>query len=161
MKIAIGGDHRGREVIRQLEALLTDLGHEVQQPRSCGDSGSCDYPDVAYSVCRGVADGKAEAAILVCGTGIGMSIAANKIRGIRAALVHDEIGAEMSRMHNDANVLCLPADMLGPRLIDRIVRTWLAAGFEGGRHARRVRKIAAIEKGLDPTSVGDAAAVKS
>lgn len=159
MKIAIGADHRGRDVIGRLATLLADLGHEVQSTNSCGDTGSCDYPDVAYHVSKAVADGTADLGVLVCGTGIGMSIAANKIKGIRAALVHDEIGAEMSRMHNDANVLCLPADMLGQRLIERIVRTWLAARFEGGRHARRVRKIMAIEQGLDPQAVADKAAV--
>lgn len=159
MKIAIGGDHRGRDVIGGLASLLAELGHEVTTPHSCGDTGACDYPDVAYNVSRAVAEGSANLGILVCGTGIGMSMAANKIKGIRAALVHDEIGAEMSRMHNDANVLCLPADMLGQRLIERIVRTWLTTKFEGGRHARRVRKIAAIEQGLDPRTVSDKAAV--
>jgi ribose 5-phosphate isomerase B len=158
MKLAIGGDHRGREVVRQLATFLATLGHEVQVVHSCNEGGSCDYPDVAYPVGKAVAGGAAELGILVCGTGIGMSIAANKVRGVRAALVHDEIGAEMSRMHNDANILCLPADMLGQRLIDRIVRTWLSAGFEGGRHARRVRKVAAIEEGLDPSRVADTSA---
>ena len=117
----------------------------------------CDYPDMAYPVAMAVSSGQAQRGILVCGSGIGMSIAANKIKGVRAALVHDEIGAEMSRRHNDANVLCLPADLLGPRVIERIVHTWLTTDFEGGRHARRVSKIVAIEKGRSPQSVTDLA----
>jgi len=96
-----------------------------------------------------------ERGILICGSGIGMSIAANKVGGVRAALVHDEVSADMSRRHNNANVICLPADMLGPRIIDRIVKTWLDTPFEGGRHERRVQKIAAIERGDSPSSVAD------
>ena len=91
--------------------------------------------------------------ILVCGSGIGMCIAANKVKGVRAALVHDELTAEMSRGHNDANVLCLSADLLGQRLIEKIAEVWLGTAFQGGRHERRVRKIAAIENGQDPAKV--------
>jgi ribose 5-phosphate isomerase B len=115
----------------------------------------CDYPDMAYPVATAVATGDAQRGILICGSGIGMSIAANKVKGVRAALVHDEIGAEMSRRHNDANVLCLAADLLGVRLIERIIGIWLATEFEGGRHARRVSKITAIEQGHNPLHLVD------
>ena len=158
MRIALGADHRGFEVAAHLADLLMRLGHHVQTSHHF-DGKSCDYPDVAYQVARAVADGNADRGILLCGSGIGMCIAANKVRGVRAALVHDEVGADMSRRHNNANVLCLPADMLGNRFIDRIVQTWLKTEFEGGRHARRVRKIAAIEEGLDPAASHGPAAV--
>ena len=100
---------------------------------------------------------KADRGILVCCSGIGMSMAANKVHGIRAALVHDEVAEEMSRRHNDANVLCLSGDMLGIRFIDRIVKTWLTTDFEGGRHSRRIQKITAMENGNPPTPLGDVA----
>jgi len=158
MRIAVGADHRGREVVERLEKLLLSQGHQVFVAIN-QQSGSCDYPDMAYQVATRVAGAQAERGILVCGTGIGMSLAANKIKGIRAAVVHDEISADMSRRHNDANVLCLPADMLGMRIIERIVASWLATEFEGGRHARRIRKIEAIEQGLDPSSVTDSPAL--
>ncbi|RMD62319.1 MAG: RpiB/LacA/LacB family sugar-phosphate isomerase, partial [Planctomycetota bacterium] len=103
----------------------------------------------------------ADRGVLICGSGIGMCIAANKVKGVRAALVSDELSAEMSRRHNDANVLCLAADLLGDRLIERIVEIWLATPFEGGRHARRVAKIAAIERGEDPRSVQSAASAQA
>lgn len=151
MKIALGADHRGEEAVRSITALLMTQDHQVVQ---LGESKgrSCDYPDMAYPVAHAVATGEADRGILVCGSGIGMSIAANKVKGIRAALVHDEVGAEVSRRHNDANVLCLPADMLGVRIIERIVAAWIRTEFEGGRHERRIRKITAIERGTDPTS---------
>jgi len=153
MKIAVGADHRGTEVRAHLHESLKQQGCEVIDMGSCDADKSCDYPDVAYAVATAVAAKTVQRGILVCGSGIGMSIAANKVRGVRAALVHDEIGAEMSRRHNDANILCLSADMLGLRIIDRIVEAWLGAEFEGGRHARRVEKILAIEDGKPPTVV--------
>jgi len=156
MKIAIGADHRGADVVMQLTTELQNDGHEVLTVGIC-DARSCDYPDMAYPVANAVATGDAEFGLLVCGSGIGMSIAANKVTGVRAALVHDEIGAEMSRRHNNANVLCLSADMLGQRIIEMIVRKWLATEFEGGRHLRRVNKISAIERGEDPTLVTEPA----
>ena len=158
MKIALGSDHRGHEVRRHLAQWLVQQEYEVVQlgPQ---ESRSCDYPDSSYLVGQAVADGSASFGILVDGSGIGMCIAANKVRGVRAALVHDEISAEISRRHSDANVLCLPADMLGQRIIDRLVRTWLTAEFEGGRHGRRVRKILAIEQGLDPQTTDDSPAM--
>ena len=112
---------------------------------------SCDYPDLAYPAAKAVAEGRADRAILVCGSGIGMTICANKVPGIRAALCHDELTAQMSRRHNNANVLCLASDVLGEELIRRIVTSWLDTPFDGGgRHERRVRKIAWIETWQGP-----------
>ena len=125
--------------------LLERLGHEVIDVGSHSPD-PVDYPDVALLAVRKVVDGEADRGILICGTGLGMCIAANKVRGIRAAPAHDELAAEMSRRHNDLNVLCLSADMLGEGLIDRMVEIWLDTPFEGGRHARRVEKIAALEE---------------
>ncbi|MCH7799691.1 MAG: ribose 5-phosphate isomerase B [Planctomycetes bacterium] len=150
MKIALGMDHRGVDVGRLLAAHLPGEGHEVQVLGQC-EGESWDYPDVTWAVARAVADGEAQRGILVCGTGIGASIAANKVAGVRAALVGDMTAAESSRRHNDANVLCLAGDALtDDRRILRIVAAWLAAPFDGGRHARRVNKIAAIERGENP-----------
>jgi ribose 5-phosphate isomerase B len=146
MKIAIGSDHRGFEVKRRLAAVLAGLGHEVLDLGPQGRE-SVDYPDFAFQVALAVGEGRAERGILVCGTGIGMCIAANKVRGVRAAPCHDSITAEMSRRHNDANVLCLSADLLGEELIERMVRIWLETPFESGRHARRVEKITKFETG--------------
>jgi ribose 5-phosphate isomerase B len=144
MKIAIGSDHRGFEAKTRIISILHQLGHEILDagPHS---RDSVDYPDFAFEVARAVSEGRAERGILICGTGIGMCIAANKLRGVRAAPCHDCITAEMSRRHNDANVLCLSADLLGEELIDRMVRIWLETPFEGGRHARRVEKITRFE----------------
>jgi ribose 5-phosphate isomerase B len=144
MKVAIGSDHRGFDAKRNICALLQQLGHEVLDLGTHGKE-SCDYPDFAFQVAQAVGRGDAERGILICGTGIGMCISANKVHGVRAAPCHDSITAEMSRRHNDANVLCLSADLLGPDLIDRMVRIWLDTPFEGGRHARRVEKIQRIE----------------
>ena len=108
-----------------------------------------DYPDIAARVSRKVSQGEADRGILICGTGLGMCIAANKFPGVRAAPCHDDLTAEMSRRHNDSNVLCLSADLLGERLIDRMIELWLTTPFEGGRHARRVEKISAIEREIE------------
>jgi ribose 5-phosphate isomerase B len=144
MKIAIGSDHRGFDVKRRVISVLENLGHEVldvgPQKRE-----SVDYPDYAFQVALAVSEGRVDRGVLICGTGIGMCIAANKVHGVRAAPCHDSITAEMSRRHNDANVLCLSADLLGEELIDRMVRIWLETGFEGARHARRVEKIMRFE----------------
>ncbi len=144
MKIAIGSDHRGFEVKRRVIAVLQNLGHEVLDMGTQGRE-SVDYPDFAFQVATAVGEGRADRGILICGTGIGMCIAANKVRNVRAAPCHDSITAEMSRRHNDANVLCLSADLLGEELIDRMVRIWLETEFESGRHARRVEKITRFE----------------
>jgi ribose 5-phosphate isomerase B len=144
MRIAIGSDHRGFAVKQKLIELLKRLGHEVLDDGANG-AESCDYPDIASIVGQQVSRHEVERGILICGTGIGMSIAANKFPGVRAAPCHDDLSAEMSRRHNDLNVLCLSADMLGEKLIDRMVEIWLATEFEGGRHARRVEKIQQLE----------------
>jgi ribose 5-phosphate isomerase B len=146
MKIAVGSDHRGYDAKRKVVTHLQALGHEVCDTGTHG-TASVDYPDLALEVARAVGEGSADRGILICGTGIGMCIAANKVAGVRAAPCHDSITAEMSRRHNDANVLCLSADLLGEDLIERMVRIWLATEFEGGRHARRVEKITRYERG--------------
>jgi ribose 5-phosphate isomerase B len=158
MKIAIAADHRGKEVQTHLNTWLSQEGFDVVEFSTC-DCKAGDYPDYAYPVATAVADGDIDMGVLICGTGIGMCIAANKVKGIRAALVHDEIGADLSRRHNDANILCLSADMLGQRIINRIVKTWLTTEFDGGRHARRNSKINAIEQGLNPIDCADTQAV--
>ena len=152
MKIAVASDHRGFEVKGKILSVVRDLGHEAV------DLGpevaeSVDYPDFAAKVAGAVSDGKVDRGILICGTGIGMAIAANKFHGVRAASCHDDLTAEMSRRHNDANVLCLSADLLGDRLVNRMVEIWLNTEFEGGRHARRVDKI----KGIDDTNISNGA----
>jgi ribose 5-phosphate isomerase B len=148
MKISIGSDHRGYEAKERIKALLRDLQAEVQD-HGTGSREACDYPDLALKVADDVAQGRAERGILLCGTGVGMSMAANKVSGVRAALCHDELTAQLSRRHNDANVLCLPADLVGDSLMQTMVRTWLTTSFEGGRHARRVEKVIAFEKQRD------------
>ncbi|MCB9838592.1 MAG: ribose 5-phosphate isomerase B [Phycisphaeraceae bacterium] len=152
MKIAIGADHRGVNAGLGLVKQLSDEGHDVVVLH-CRENEPCDYPDAAYTVARAVASGAADRGILLCGSGIGMSIAANKVHGVRAALANNTISAELSRRHNDANVLCMSADTLGAKAIRQVVEAWLGAEFEGGRHARRVEKIAAIERGEDPAAV--------
>src|SRR6476469_10957382 len=144
MKIAIGSDHRGYDVKKRLIPFLGNLGHEVVDVGAEGNE-SVDYPDYAYQVAKRVSKREVDRGILICGTSIGMCITANKVKGVRAAPCHDSITAEMSRRHNDANVLCLSADLLGEELIDRTVTIWLETEFEGGRHARRVDKITRFE----------------
>jgi ribose 5-phosphate isomerase B len=150
MRIAIGSDHRGYQTTAALVQHLAANGHEVVVLGDCGGA-TCDYPDVAYLVAREVADGKAERGILMCGTGIGMCIAANKVKGVLAALAQDELSAQLSRTHNNANILCLSADLIGTTLAKRIVDTFMRTSFEGGRHERRIRKIREIEEGGPPT----------
>lgn len=145
MKIAIGSDHRGFEAKERVKALLLDMGLQVDD-LGVQSKQAADYPDTGLAVAELVAQHNADRGILFCGSGIGMSITANKVKGIRAALCHDELTAQMAKRHNDANVLCLPADLIGDALMQNIVRTWLTADFEGGRHARRIDKIDAYEK---------------
>lgn len=152
MKIVIGSDHRGFESKQQIKAIVTQLGHECIDIDT-SDSNPADYPEPAYLAATAVANGQADRAILACGTGIGMSIASNKIHGIRAALCHDELSARISRDHNDANVLCLSGDLIGEILLRKMVEVWLDTEFSGGRHQRRNDKITAIEKGKDPKEV--------
>ncbi|MDY7108167.1 MAG: ribose 5-phosphate isomerase B [Planctomycetota bacterium] len=156
MKIALGSDHRGVDMVRSLVEHLRQAGHE---PTVLGDSSGepCDYPDIAHLVARAVVDGEAAFGILVCGSGIGMSMAANKVPGVRAALAHDEFTAEMGRRHNDANVLCMSGDLSTIEQARAMTDAFLGATFEGGRHARRVNKLAAIERGEDPAEVKEAA----
>lgn len=145
MKIAIASDHRGYDLKGRILSLLSDLGQEGFD-FGPDNSESADYPDYASKVAEAVSTATIERGILICGTGIGMCIAANKFRGVRAAPCHDDLTAEMSRLHNDANVLCLSADLLGDQLVNRMVEIWLQTEFEGGRHARRIGKIADLEK---------------
>lgn len=145
MKIAIGSDHRGFEAKERIRALLQGLGVEIVD-HGTHEKRACDYPDAGLSVAQAVSRGEVDRGVLLCGSGIGMSITANKVRGVRAALCHDELTAQMARRHNDANVLCLPADLVGDALMQSIVRMWLTTEFEGGRHARRVEKILAYER---------------
>ncbi|UCD28085.1 MAG: ribose 5-phosphate isomerase B [Planctomycetota bacterium] len=151
MKIAIGADHRGYQAKEKIKAMLNGKGHKVLD---CGTDtpNSSDYPDAAYPTCKAIIEDGYDVGILFCGSGIGMSISANKVRGIRAALCHDELTAEMSRRHNNANILCLPADLVGEELTRRIVDVWLKTEFAGGRHKRRVNKISEYEeKAMDRT----------
>jgi ribose 5-phosphate isomerase B len=144
MRIAIGSDHRGYDAKRRLLPLLQQLGHTILDMGTDG-SASVDYPDFAFQVAQAVGEGRVDRGILICGTGIGMCIAANKVPGAYAAPCHDSITAEMSRRHNNANILCLSADLLGDDLIGRMVRIFLETEFEAGRHARRVDKITRFE----------------
>lgn len=152
MKIVVGSDHRGFEAKQLIKAIIVQLGHECIDVGT-NDNNPVDYPDQAYLAAMAVSNNEAERAILACATGLGMSIAANKIKGIRAALCHDELTAQISRDHNDANVLCLSGDQIGEVLLRKIVEVWLETEFSGGRHLRRVKKIAAMEAGGRPDEV--------
>lgn len=154
MKIAVGSDHRGFEAKEQIKVIVAELGHECID-FGTNDGNPVDYPDSAYLVAQAVSKKEADMAILACATGIGMCIAANKMKDVRAALCHDELTAAISRDHNDANVLCLSGDQIGDVLLRKIVEVWLETDFSGGRHERRVRKIRAIEAGKDPREVNN------
>lgn len=153
MKLGVSADHRGGAAAKQLAERLRAQGHHVELVGDVNQSAS-DYPIPAFHIGKLVASHRLDMGVLICGTGIGMCIAANKVKGVRAALVHDELTAQISRSHNDANVLCLSADLLGQRLIEKIVEVWLATPFQGGRHERRLKEIAAIEDGREPSSSG-------
>ena len=144
MKISVGSDHRGFAIKSKVIELLRELGHEVSD-EGTHSSDSVDYPDIASVVGEKVSTREADRGILICGTGIGMAITANKFQDVRAAACHDEFTADVCRRHNDVNVLCLPGDLLGERPIDRLVEVWLNTEFEGGRHSRRLGKIRALE----------------
>jgi ribose 5-phosphate isomerase B len=145
MKIAIGADHAGYRLKDEIVPLLKELGHEVED-YGCDCNQSVDYPDYAVPVGDAVAGGKADRGILICGTGIGMTIAANKIPGIRCALVHDMFSAKATREHNDSNVLAMGERIIGPGLAQEIVRIWLETPFSNGeRHVGRVGKVKALE----------------
>jgi ribose 5-phosphate isomerase B len=145
MRIAIGSDHRGVELREKMISFLQELGQEVVDVGT-SSAEDVDYPDIAEVVARQVSRQEVDRGILICGTGLGMCIVANKIPGIRAAPCYDDLSAEISRRHNDLNVLCLSGDLMGERLADRIVQTWLDTPFDGGRHARRIQKIADLEQ---------------
>jgi len=148
MKIAIGADHAGFEVKEKIKRQLAELNIEVED-LGTGSTESVDYPDFGAKVGREVASGKADEGIVVCGSGIGIAIAANKIHGVRAAQAWNEETARLARQHNDANVLSIGARVTPEEEIPKIVRAWLDAGFEGGRHAGRVAKISALERETD------------
>jgi ribose 5-phosphate isomerase B len=145
LKIAIACDHRGFEAKRRLLPTLKKLGHDYAD-LGCDGSGSVDYPDFALPVSRQVADSTYDIGILLDGSGIGMSIVANKVDGVRAALVHDEVTARRAREHNHCNVLCLGTDLLSEDQIKKIVEIFLSTPFGDGRHARRVEKVAQVEE---------------
>ena len=137
MKVAIGCDHGGFDLKKNIISVLRELGHEIED-QGCNSSDSVDYPNFARAVSRLVKEGVCERGILICGTGIGMSMAANRTPGIRAALCHEMFSARMSREHNDANILCIGARVIGPGLAAETVRTWMNTDFAGGRHQRRI-----------------------
>ena len=145
MKISIGSDHHGVQTRARIVELLGQLGHAVDDKGICGGE-SVDYPDIAACVAGDVSENISDRGILLCGSGIGMSIAANKFPGVRAAACMDERSAEMCRRHNDANVLCLSDDMIGQERNLRLVEIWLSTEFDGGRHVRRVDKILGLER---------------
>ncbi|HTG70400.1 MAG TPA: ribose 5-phosphate isomerase B [Candidatus Udaeobacter sp.] len=146
MKIAIGADHAGYRLKDEVVPFLQSLGHEIEDV-GCSCDQSVDYPDYALPVCDLVTSGKAERGILICGTGIGMSIAANKVRGIRCALVSDMFSAKATREHNDTNVLALGERVTGPGMALEIIRIWLETPFSNGeRHVGRVNKVMQIEE---------------
>jgi ribose 5-phosphate isomerase B len=146
VKIAIGSDHAGFALKGEIISLIKSLGHEVEDV-GCHCADSVDYPDYALPVCRKVVEGEADRGILICGTGIGMSIAANKIPGIRCALVHDTFSAKATREHNDANVLAMGERVIGPGLAQEIVRIFLETEFSGAeRHQKRIDKMMRLEQ---------------
>jgi ribose 5-phosphate isomerase B len=140
VRVALGADHRGFALKERLKPLLAKLGYRVLD-LGPGDSERVDYPDYAFRVAEAVNSGRAQRGVLICSTGIGMSMAANRVPGVRAALCDSVRLARLSREHNDANVLCLGADVLPPGAAQRILRVWLDTKFAGGRHARRLSKI--------------------
>lgn len=149
LRVALGSDHRGRVLRRQLKEYLVELGHTVVEC-GAGEGAAADYPDVALSVSEKVARRVCDLGVVIDAVGVGSAIAANKVKGIRAAVCHDVESARSSRLHNDANVLSLGATVVNRGLARRMLRTWLETPFEGGRHVARLDKIAGIEKdGLD------------
>lgn len=147
MKVAIACDHRGYAVKQRIAAQICDRGHELVDFGTDGPK-ACDYPDFGIPAAIAVATGQVDRGILIDGSGIGMSILANKLPGVRAAICHDELTAEISRRHNNANILCFAADLLGDELIRRMIDAWMLTPFEEGRHSRRVEKLITLEKQL-------------
>lgn len=147
MKVAIACDHRGYAVKQRIAAQIADRGHDVVD-FGTDNAKACDYPDYGIPAAKAVALGLVDRGILIDGSGIGMSILANKMPGVRAAICHDELTAEISRRHNNANILCFAADLLGDELIRRIIDAWILTPFEQGRHSRRVDKVTQLEHQL-------------
>ncbi len=141
MKIALASDHRGFEFKNLIAGYLTKLGHEAVDFGTMNGDDSVDYPDFGLLAAKAVANGECERAILICGTGLGMSLIANKVNGVRATVCHNPFTVEMSRRHNDANVLCLGVDVVNHDLLEEKLKLFIETEFEGGRHARRVDKI--------------------
>jgi ribose 5-phosphate isomerase B len=146
--IAVGSDHAGYALKEQLAGELRDLGHEVLD-LGAHSPERVDYPDFGAAVGRAVVGGDAELGLCVCGSGIGIAMAANKVPGVRAATVHDATSARLTRQHNDANVICLGERLIGPEVASEALRAWLDAEFEGGRHAGRVDKLSGLDGSLD------------
>ena len=147
MEIAVASEHRGSDAKSKILELVQELHHPALDFVPVNDE-MLDYPDYAAKAARAVSSRQVDRAILIGGTGIGMCIMANKLPGVRAALCHDDLSTEISRRHHDANVLCLSVDIIGDRLAIRMIELWLTAPFEGGRHARRIAKIAELERQL-------------
>ncbi|RIW36137.1 ribose 5-phosphate isomerase B [Bacillus salacetis] len=145
MKVAIASDHGGINIREEIKDLLNGLGIEFDD-FGCECDTSVDYPDYAQPVAEKVANGEYDRGILICGTGIGMSISANKVKGIRCALVHDLFSAKATRQHNNSNVLAMGERVIGPGLAREIAKVWLETEYEGGRHERRIGKIAEYEE---------------
>jgi len=144
MKVAIASDHGGVNIREEIKGLMTDMGIEFED-FGCECGTSVDYPDYALPVAEKVANGEFDRGILICGTGIGMSIAANKVKGIRCALVHDMFSAKATREHNDSNILAMGERVIGPGLAREIAKIWLTTDYEGGRHDNRIGKIKTYE----------------
>lgn len=145
MKVALASDHGGIHIREEIRNLLEEMGIEYQD-FGCDCETSVDYPDYALPVAKKVASGEFDRGILICGTGIGMSIAANKVKGIRCALAHDVFSAKATRQHNDTNILAMGERVIGPGLALEIAKVWLTTEFEGGRHARRIEKVTNYEE---------------
>ncbi len=140
MRIAIGSDHAGFDLKEFVKGVLTEMGHEYED-FGCYSKDSVDYPDIAFIITKEISQKRFEQGILICGTGIGMSMVANRVRGVRAALCHETFSARVAREHNNANVLCLGGRVIGQGVAGDIVRTYLTSEFAGGRHVRRLEKI--------------------
>lgn len=144
MKVVLSGDHAGMTIRNELKNLFAEMGIDYEDI-GCSCETSVDYPDYALPAAEKVANGEFDRGILICGTGVGMSIAANKVKGIRCALIHDVYSAKLTRQHNDSNMLAMGERVIGPGLAREIAKTWLETEFDGGRHANRIGKIASYE----------------
>jgi len=145
VKVAIGSDHAGIRLKQEIKALMDEMGIAYEDLGTCSET-SVDYPDYAIPVAEKVANKEADRGIVICGTGIGVSISANKVKGIRCALCHDVFSAKLTRLHNDSNVLAMGERVIGPGLAREIAKVWFETDFEGGRHERRVNKISEYEQ---------------